>query len=755
MTHPVAQVVIDIPTRTLEHAFSYLVPAGMAGLEVGCCVLVDFGPRPAVGYVVGFAELGSDADLSSYKFVREVLSTPYFDEVAARCASWIAHEYVAPLSTAVHLFAPPGGSPKVKRDEQGAWKLVHPGVGPVDDRWVRLTEAGRSFVPPKSAVKQRALVAALQEGEMRMAELAVELGPVSAQVKVLEKRGIVSVEHRRRMRGSSGPLPPDTSFERLTPGQAEALDAIRQARASASGQVVVCDGVTGSGKTEVYLRAIREVLDEGGGAIVLVPEIALTPQTVGRFRARFGALVAVLHSRMAAGERFDQWDLVRSGAARVVVGTRSALFAPVRDLTLVVIDEEHETTYKQDSAPRYHARDVAAHMMRERGGTLVLGSATPSIESLARCARGSWRRVQLPERTTGRPLPPVTVVDMAREFGAGHRSMFSRELLQALEDTLEAGHKAVLLLNQRGFASFLLCRECGYVPSCDNCSTSLTYHEHTQRGPRLMCHHCGAIHPVPARCPRCGSPYLRKFGTGTQRVHDELASLLDDEVTIVRMDADTTKGKGAHARLLERFDAAEHAVLLGTQMIAKGLDYPEVTLVGVINADTTLNLPDFRAGERTYQLLEQVSGRAGRGVDSGRVIVQTYWPEHPAIRAAATHDRGRFLSEELPAREELGYPPYTRLANVILWGRDREVVGRGARELGASIGEELRGHADWRMLGPSPCVLSQLRGVWRWHIIVKAPVDADIPSVLARPLKDRPTSDDVSCAVDVDPMFLL
>ncbi len=775
-----AQVIIDIPTRALESAFDYLVPANLQSLEVGCCVLVDFGHRPAVGYVISFGETPPDADLGRYRFVRKVLSTPYFDAVSARCAEWIAREYVAPLSTAVHLFAPPGGSPKLRKraqgdptparsgkhaegasaspstgDADGSWELVHPGVGPVDDRWIRLTEAGRGYVPPKSAKKQRAIIDALVEGEMRMAELAVELGSVAASVKVLAKRGIVSIEHRRRLRGMDGPLPPDKAIVELTAGQQRALSTIAAARRRASGEVVVCDGVTGSGKTEVYLRAIREVLEAGGGAIVLVPEIALTPQTVGRFRARFGEIVAVLHSRMSTGERFDQWDLVRSGSARVVVGARSALFAPVRNLQLIVIDEEHEGTYKQDSMPRYHARDVAAWLMRERGGVLVLGSATPSIETLYRCRHGAWHLVPMPERTTRRALPPVSVVDMGREFGEGHRSMFSRELSHAIDDTLAAGQKVVLLLNQRGFASFLLCRECGFVPMCDNCSTSLTYHAHDAGGSRLVCHHCGGIHPVPPRCPRCGSPYLRRFGAGTQRVHEELAALVGQDVTIVRMDADTTKGKGAHARLLAEFAAADRGILLGTQMIAKGLDFPEVTLVGVINADTTLNLPDFRAGEHTYQLLEQVAGRAGRGEAPGRIIIQTYWPEHPSIRAVAAHDRGLFLAEDLPVREELSYPPYARLANVLFWGRDQHAVEESARELGLILTAAFeKAPQEWVMLGPTPCVLMQLRGVWRWHILIKAPIGADIPAFLAQPLRDRRTRADVSCAVDVDPRFL-
>ncbi len=389
---------------------------------------------------------------------------------------------------------------------------------------------------------------------------------------------------------------------------------------------------------------------------MLVPEISLTPQTVARFRGRFGDTVAVMHSRMSAGERYDQWDFIRSGAARVVVGARSALFTPLANLGLIVIDEEHEGSYKQDSAPRYHARDVAVWMARRAGAAVVLGSATPSIEALHACAKNpSGIRWSLPERANGKPLPEVQVVDMAKEFSGGSRSMFALPLARALAEELAAGRKAVLLLNQRGFAKFLLCRECGFVPECPSCSTSLTYHE---RGNFLICHHCGYRIPTPPVCPECGSPYLKKFGAGTQRVEAELRVLFDEMpgvgpgVPIVRMDADTTSGKGAHQRLLEEFAAADAAVLLGTQMIAKGLDFEDVTLVGVINADTMLKLPDYRASERTFDLVEQVAGRAGRAELPGRVLVQTYEADAPAIRAAAG-----LRPRPVPARRAAEAPP--------------------------------------------------------------------------------------------------
>ena len=546
----------------------------------------------------------------------------------------------------------------------------------------------------------------------------------------------------------------------LTDGQAAALSAIAEACDRGDGGVVLVDGVTGSGKTEVYLRAIESVLAQGKTACVLVPEISLTPQTVARFRGRFGDQVAVMHSRMSAGERYDQWDFVRSGAARVVVGARSALFTPLRNLGLIVIDEEHEGSYKQDSAPRYHARDVAIWMAERAGAAVVLGSATPAIESLYAAAKNpKWRQVALPERANGKPMPQVTVVDMAAEFKGGSRSMFSRQLTEALEAELAAGHKAVLLLNQRGFAKFVLCRDCGFVPSCPSCSTSLTFHE---RGNFLVCHHCGYRVAAPATCPECGSPYLRKFGAGTQRVEDDLRALIAGfeavgDVPVIRMDADTTAHKGDHQRLLEEFAAAPRAVLLGTQMIAKGLDFDDVTLVGVINADTQLHLPDYRAAERTFDLVEQVAGRAGRAELEGRVMVQTYEASSPAIRAAAAYDRKAFLRDELPKRKALGYPPYVRLANVLVWGSDETAVRTYTEQLRLEVEERVRDYAvgSWQVLAATPCVFAKLKNTYRWHILVKAPLDADISHVLLPLFRARKADANVNVAVDIDPNDLL
>ena len=832
-----ASVILDIPTQALDAPYTYALPAAdgedsvyafssasaqmeclfrddtLAGsavgsgavdpVEVGCAVLVPFGRRQAVGFVIDVFEAGlpgdetwpSSLDVRKLKSIVRGLSKPYFDEEGAACAQWLSNRYIAPLSSCVRLFTPPGGIPRMVHGRDGRWRLEEQKVGEVDDRWVVAGPELSTFEPRKNAVRQEAIVAAVRTGELRVSELSAQMGAISSTLRALESKGVVRIVRRRRMRGADGALgslpgiavsgtlaetsdgaPSDSAsiastiaFDgftpspkpALTPGQESALAAIDRAREHACGEVVVVDGVTGSGKTELYLRAIEKTLVEGRTACVLVPEISLTPQTVGRFRGRFGDLVAVMHSRMSQGERYDQWDFIKSGAARVVVGARSALFTPLSNIGLIVIDEEHEGSYKQDSAPRYDAREVARWMVERSGGVLVMGSATPSIEALYACEQGgSWTKVDLPDRANGKPLPAVEVVDMAAEFRGGSRAMFSRKLVEGLRSELSLGRKAVLLLNQRGFAKFLLCRDCGFVPTCPSCDTSLTYHE---RGRMLVCHHCGHTEIAPAVCPECGSPYLKKFGAGTQRVEAELRALLDGMpgvgpgVPIIRMDADTTSGKGAHERLLEQFAGADAAVLLGTQMIAKGLDFEDVTLVGVINADTQLHLPDYRAAERTFSLIEQVAGRAGRADLPGRVLVQTYEADNVAIRAAATYDRERFLRAELPKRRILLYPPFVRMANVLVWGRDEPSVRTTAERLFTELEAHIRdfGGDGWSVLPASPCVLAKLRGVYRWHVVVKCPPEDDLSRVIAPLFRARVPEADVNVAVDVDPNDLL
>ena len=759
-----ASVILDIPTRAISSAFDYAVPDRLfAEVEVGTTVLVTFSHRPAIGYVVGLSDTPPEGVAPKRVLpVEQVLAPSAFDEVGARVALWMAREYACPAPEAIRPFLAPGQKTRVTRSAEDApWELACEKAGPVDTRWVSLGEKAGDYVPRKNAARQREVLEALSQAPQRLSELCAMVPGAASVVTALSKKGVVVVESRRQLRGGDATTLSSASAPRpesLTRGQELALSAIAGACDRGRGDVVLVDGVTGSGKTEVYLAAIERVLEAGRGAIVLVPEISLTAQTVGRFRSRFGDDVAILHSRLSVGERYDQWDLVRMGRARVVVGARSALFAPMRNCGLVIIDEEHEGSYKQDSAPRYHAREVAARLAAERGGALVLGSATPSLESIARCRRGthagvSWTRVEMPERPGGSTLPDVTVVDMGAQFRGGGRGIFSEPLADALRGVAERREKAVLLLNRRGFASFLMCRECGCVPECPHCSTALTYHERTHS---LVCHTCDRSWPVRAwpdpstSCPNCGSRYLQAFGMGTQRVEDELAMLLPDDVAIIRMDADTTRGKNAHQHLLEEFDSAECAVLVGTQMIAKGLDFPEVTLVGVINADTMLKLPDFRAAERTYALLEQVSGRAGRGGKRGRVIIQSWWASHPAIQAAAHHERATYLEPELAERADAGYPPFTRVANARFWGRSSSQVKDASGSFARILRERVGGTRGWEVLGPADCVRSKVKDNYYRHVMVKAPLDAEVGPVLSACAADLGRIQGVSIALDVD-----
>lgn len=788
----IASVVLDIPTQALDSAYYYQVPDGDAAytptslfdqlatdttstqeVVVGCAVIVPFNHRKIIGFVLDIfdsennPELTKDLKLSHLKPIDQVVSKPFFTPLGAACAEWIANRYLAPLSACVRLFIPPGGVPKIERDELGGYKLIEAATTEVDDRWILPGPVFEEFTPRKKSPKQEAILSAVRSGgQVRVMELTAQVGAISSAITSLEKKGVITIEHRRRLRGidptkTKNPDKPASQKPTLNTEQAQAVACIREATQRGEGEVVLVDGVTGSGKTEVYLQAIESVLDAGKTACVLVPEISLTPQTVGRFRQRFGNSVAVIHSRMSPGERYDQWDFIRSGQARVVVGARSALFTPLQNVGLYIIDEEHEGSYKQDNQPRYHARDVAVWLAQQNHAALVLGSATPSIEALYACQHNpKWHHTVLAHRANGRPMPEITVVDMAKEFGGGSRSMFSYDLTRALQAELSAGHKAILLLNQRGFAKFVLCRECGFVPECPSCSTSLTYHE---VGNQLICHHCGYTLPTPTTCPVCSSPYLKKFGAGTQRVEAELRLLLDDlegvgpEVPIIRMDADTTTHKGSHQQLLETFAAADRAVLLGTQMIAKGLDFDDVTLVGVINADTTLHIPDYRAAERTFDLIEQVAGRAGRAELPGRVLVQTYEASSPAIRAAATYDRESFLNDELLKRRLLSYPPYVTLANILIWGKNENAVKQEAESVYHAVQNAIQtaGVQGWSVLPATSCTLAKLRNTYRWHVLVRCPTDQDPASVLLPFIRSRKTNPQASLAVDVDPLDLL
>lgn len=648
-------------------------------------------------------------------------------------------------------------------------RLARPAVAAKVVRELRLAvpeeagreEAQRSREDGKKASARRAAVldALIEEGAMPLAK-AKEAGLTPALLRDLQAEGVAVVEDVQVVR--------DPLLERhyskreapeLTVDQQRAAEAIcgaldrRREPDPPARDVFLLHGVTGSGKTEVYLAALDRAAALGKRGIVLVPEIALTPQTVRRFAERFPGRVAVIHSGLPLGQQFDIWHEVRQGRYDVVIGPRGALFAPMPDVGLVVIDEEHEWTYKQqDASPRYHARRAAEEFCRLSGAVLVLGSATPDVESSFAAQSGRYHLLELPERLLQSddgsvhpgPLPEVDVVDLREELKSGNRSIFSRELSRAIRTALNANEQVMLFLNRRGSASFVQCRDCGHVPECKSCAAALTFHSPQER---LVCHYCGRRYPLPVTCPECGSRRIRQVGLGTERVEEEARREFSGART-VRWDRDVTRGRGSHETILAKFLAHEADILIGTQMIAKGLDIPLVTLVGVVSADVALHLPDFRAGERTFQLLEQVAGRAGRGERGGRVIIQTYTPDHYAIEAAANHDYHSLYEREVEFRRRMGYPPFGRLVRMTFAHTNSQYAQRQAAMMLNGLREEQQrlGIPNLDVLGPAPAFVPRLRGRYRWNVILRGSEPAAL-------LRDLPLPR--GWTVDVDPISVL
>jgi primosomal protein N' (replication factor Y) len=537
----------------------------------------------------------------------------------------------------------------------------------------------------------------------------------------------------------------------LTPEQSGAVEALSGALQREAPATFLLFGVTGSGKTEIYLRACEAVLSAGRRAIYLVPEISLTAQVVDQFRARFGAQVGLIHSRLSDGERFDEWQRIRHGEVAVVLGPRSALFTPARDVGLLLVDEEHDSSYKQDSAPRYLTRDVAARRAELERAVLVLGSATPAVETYYHAERGDYQLLSLPERVLGRPLPEVEVIDLRAETRARPGLIFGRRLEEAVREALAREEQVILFLNRRGFSTFVLCRDCGYVARCPNCNVALTLHQ--ELGNRLICHHCAYERRAPATCPRCSGSRIRLFGIGTERV-EAAAQEAFPEARIARLDRDSTARKDSHTRIVKRFREREANLLIGTQMVAKGFDFPDVTLVGVITADTALNLPDFRAAERSFQILSQVSGRAGRGERPGRVIVQTFAPDHYSIQAAAAHDYLGFYRQEIIHRRELAYPPFAVLARLIVADASEEAA-RGKIHTAHQLLAENAAAAGVQMLGPCAAPLTRINRKYRWHLLLKSPEWEPLHALLRAVLPQIRQRVGAGLTIDVDPQSLL
>lgn len=735
-----AEVVLPLP---LPRGYTYRVPPDLAGRAVpGARVVVPLRGGRAMGLV---RAIDTPAPSVAAKAVLAAPDPePALSPPLLALAAWIADYYGTPVGLAVRAMLP------------GAlWRASRP-AGPPEggERIVTLTrrldsllERDRMF---RRAPRRRAAYEALEAlgGAVPLTHLTGRLGLGRGALEGLARQGLARVEHVSRLRdpfADVAAVPPPIP----TPAQREAAAAVVTLP---EGVPALLHGVTGSGKTLVYLEVVRQLVEAGRGAILLVPEIALTPQTVARVRGVFGNQVAVLHSGLSDGERADAWRALRRGDRRVAVGARSAVFAPVVDLGVIVVDEEHEPSYKQGTAPRYHARDVALARGRIEGARVVLGSATPSLETLAAGARGALRVFPLPERIGARPLPPVEVIDLrtAPRVADARAVPWSEALDDAVRGALARGEQVILLLNRRGYARFVQCPSCGAVPQCPHCAIALTLH----RTPRaLRCHYCAHAESIPTACQACGATPRRLRGLGTQQLEDFVATRFP-AARLARMDLDTTSSKWAHQRILERVARREIDVLLGTQMIAKGLDFPGVTVVGVVDADTALHLPDFRAGERTFQLVAQVAGRTGRGPKGGHVYVQTRSPEHHALRAAAHHSVEEFAAAEVPLRAAPppGYPPHVGLVRFVTAStsatRAAEAAGRVAAWLARANADRL--HGALTVLGPAPCPVQRIQGRWRWHVLVKAAE----PRVLGRVVRAwRGRGRGV--VVDRDPVALL
>ena len=710
MTSRFADIIIDISSEQVDRLFTYRIPDDMT-LVPGQRVEVPFGPRKREGFVI---EIKDECDLDP-TLIKPVLRTledyPVILPELIELSRWMKKRYHCNLVDGLRQMIPSqmrGG--RVRKKQIDIARLI-----------VQGEELERAIESNKRAKKRLEVIEALRDGPKPVPVLnSISPGAVNK----LAEQGIVRVEASEVMRTPYRALEGEAAVDPpLMRSQQHALEQIKRALDGDGGRFLL-HGVTGSGKTEVYIRVIRETLASGRTAIVLVPEISLTPQMVDWFRRRFGGDAAVLHSRLSAGERFDEWRRIRSGEARVVIGARSAVFAPLEKPGVIIVDEEHESSYLSDKRPRYDARDIAKWRAEYHGAVMLLGSATPSISTYMKAMPGvkPWNKltlIEMNERVCGRALPEVEIVDMREELVQGNKSIFSAALVREMQECLDQGRQAILFINRRGYSTFVSCRSCGHVEKCDQCDVSMTYH---MADDKLHCHYCGDERKPPKVCPECGSKFIRFFGTGTQKVEEEVQARFPG-VSVLRMDVDTTGGKDSHEKILSEFRSGKAQVLVGTQMIAKGLDFPNVTLVGVVAADLSLHVPDYRSVERTFQLITQVAGRAGRAEYPGKVILQTYDPEHNCIQLAAQQDYRAFYFREEKQRRRGLYPPFTVLARLLVSAKSEMDAQNAAQDLEKRLNEFLDSDPTIRrdviQMRALEAPLKLLRGEARWQVFLK------------------------------------
>ncbi|WP_282171666.1 primosomal protein N' [Cytobacillus firmus] len=802
----IASVIVDVPAKQTDRAFDYKIPSHLKGVIFpGMRVVVPFGPRKIQGFVTG---LKAESDFQQLKSILEPMDlNPVLNQELLNLGEWLTANTLCYKISAFQAMLPAALKAKYEKKlvmaenadrkllpekvctlfqnaEEITWDdAVKGGALPllqkeasngnieiiyqVKER-VKKKKVKQVFAAapskeladylqnlPGNAIKQKEVLEYFlqEEGPVDQKELFSLLGLTSSTLKGLLQKGLLGQKDVEIYRNPFG----DREFERteplsLTEGQRKAIIPILNSIVDNRHETFLFYGVTGSGKTEVYLQSIQRVLEDGKEAIVLVPEISLTPQMVKRFKGRFGDQVAVMHSGLSAGEKYDEWRKIQRKEVKVVVGARSAIFAPFENLGIIIIDEEHETSYKQEENPRYHARDVAIKRAKNHNCPVVLGSATPSLESFARAQKGVYHLLTLENRMNNQALPAVDIIDMREELREGNRSMFSRKLLEKIKDRLGKKEQIVLFLNKRGHSSFVMCRDCGYVINCPHCDISLTYHRYNQQ---MKCHYCGYEALVPNACPECESEHIRYFGTGTQKVEEELAKILP-EAKVIRMDVDTTSRKGAHEKLLDQFQEGHADILLGTQMIAKGLDFPNITLVGVLSADTMLHLPDFRSSEKTFQLLTQVSGRAGRHELEGEVIIQTYTPEHYSIELAGEQDYDKFYDREMMVRKIHRYPPFFYISLVTVSHEELMKAVSVTEKITQYIQSKLS--AESIVLGPVASPIPRINNRYRYQCLIKYKREPELVQTLKKILdnyQQEISSGGLTVSIDLNPYILM
>ncbi|CAH0346930.1 primosomal protein N' [Bacillus sp. CECT 9360] len=801
----IASVIVDVPAKQTDREFDYQVPPKWKNVvQPGMRVIVPFGPRMVQGFVT---ELKNESELTKLREIKEILDLePVLNHELLQLGEWLTTETMCFKISALQSMLPAALKAKYEKvlrisagkqelvDEKvlaafGAkeiisWKDVlqfeHAALfqkqvqkgnlevlyyvkDKLNKKTVRFVEPlmnredlaqYASTLSPKAKKQNEVLQFFIENpSEIQLRDLLEAVNASNGTIKSLVEKQILAEKDVEIYRDPyENRVFEKTEPFKLTDEQAAALMPINQSIEENSHEVFLLYGVTGSGKTEIYLQAIDTVIKKGEEAIMLVPEISLTPQTVKRFKERFGDQVAVMHSGLSIGEKYDEWRKIHRKEVKVVVGARSAIFAPFENIGLIIIDEEHESSYKQEETPRYHARDVAIERAKHHNCAVILGSATPALDSFARAKKNVYHLLTLSKRMNNNELPQVEIVDMREELRGGNRSMFSESLFAKLKDRITKKEQIVLLLNKRGHSSFVMCRSCGLVVNCPNCDISLTYHRYNNT---LKCHYCGHEEGMPQTCPDCGSDHIRFFGTGTQKVEEELGKILP-EARVIRMDVDTTSKKGSHERLLNDFQEGRADILLGTQMIAKGLDFPNITLVGVLSADTMLHLPDFRSSEKTFQLLTQVSGRAGRHELEGEVVIQTYSPEHYSIELAGNQDFDVFYEREMYMRRQSHYPPYYYVALINVSHEDLMKTVAITEKITKYISSGLSQEAI--VLGPVASPISRIKNRYRYQCLIKYKREPQLKKLLRTILENyqqETAQNQLQITIDLNPQIMM